>query len=162
LEWAVVQSFSVVEPSVSVWWKQFDGWTMGELQVACYGTDDVDVTSRQLFGNQGTRAKRINYVGAFTGAYNALEERQAFIPESESGDSLSLEEVVRVWSDGTDPLSHVIMMKARIESMMVTIIRLKNTNTIFREEIQSTKKQVADLSNRLRFLKNKKTGATKK
>lgn len=158
LEWAVVQSFSNVEPGVSVWWKQFDGWSMGELQVACYHTDDAEVVSRRLFQDKTARAKLSAYMASFTGAQVAMEDFWSYLPEGSgrSGRTLTVEEVIKGWGNPADPVAHVVMMKARIESMMHTIIRLKNTNNIFREEVSETKKKLAEVTNRLRFQAKKK------
>lgn len=152
IEWAVVQSFSSVEPGISVWWKQFDGWTMGELQVACYETDDTDITSRRLFDEAGARLKLSAYVAAFTGARAALEETSIYLPGVGETRNLTVEDVVKEWSEGMDPVGYVVLMKARIEGMMHTIVRLKNTNNIFRKDLGDAKKEIGALKNRLRFL----------
>jgi hypothetical protein len=157
LEWSVVQSFSSVEPSISVWWKQFDGWTMGELQVATYGTDDVDTTGRRLFDDAVARAKLSAYVSSFSGATIALEETKAYLPDSPVGVPISVEDVLKDWSAGIDPVTYVVLMKVRIDNMMHAIIRLKNTNNIFRSEIREAKSQVEELTKRLRYMKKTKS-----
>jgi hypothetical protein len=154
LEWAVVQSFSIVEPGVSVWWKQFEGWSMGDLKIACCDTDDVELTSRRLFDKGPMQAKMFAYVAGFTGASIALDNPRSYYPNHNPEGEYTIEEVVKEWCDGTDPMTFVILMKARNESMHHLITRLKNTNNILRADLRETNEKCAGFANRVRFLSN--------
>jgi hypothetical protein len=72
-----------------------------------------------------------------------------------------VDDVVGEWSGGLDAVTYVVLMKARMDSMVQTIVRMKNTNDILRHELRATKQDVADMASRLRFLnaKNKKLGS---
>jgi hypothetical protein len=159
LEWVVVQSFAEIEPSFSGHRGTFTNWSNAELYLACYSTDDVKEVNKEIFNNETMLRKMKSYVTLFHGAACALDEGVGTAESQRIASALPedrrLLDLVREWSDGIDPLTYVVMMKKRIDTLSGKVVRLNNTVEIWKGEATSKGKEVGDLKRRLHFLKKK-------
>jgi hypothetical protein len=64
---------------------------MGDLQIACNDTDDVELTSRRLFDGGAMQAKMFAYVAGFTGASIALDTPRSYYPNHDPDGEYTVE-----------------------------------------------------------------------
>ena len=153
LEWVVVNSFGLVEPSEYVHHPEFENWTMMELYGACHDTDCVDYTRKLFFDNEETSRKLKMYISSFDGACSVLSENRRAIQEPFR--LHGLRETVEEWSNGVDPIVYVVMLKRRTDKMARKITIMKNTIDVWKNEAAVMNKKCAELEKKVRFLKKR-------
>jgi hypothetical protein len=152
-EWVVVNSFAMVEPTIAYSEPEFYNWTQAELYVACHRTDCMASTTKSIFETEETSRKMRMYVASFDGACSVLTENRETL---ERGLRLhSLEETVMEWAGGIDPVTHVIVMKRRMERMVRKMTIMKNTIDVWKWDADKHKKKCLELEKKIRFMKKR-------
>lgn len=150
LEWVVINSFGVVEPTVWVNEPEFHNWTQTELYCACHGTDRKSTTTKMFFGKGETACKMRLYVASYEGAAYALGEHR---DQSTSALRIqTLEETIAEWSNGVDPVLYVIMMKKRLEWTTKKMSKLKNHVSVWKWEAEKSLRAKEALERKVKFL----------
>jgi hypothetical protein len=158
LEWAVVNSFTLVEPSFSVHAPEFAAWSTFELYSACHETDCEEATWRIFFRNEDTKRKLHRYVSTYE--VNSLIDKSSERIIKTKRDEIrvrprNVEEIVREWCGAEDPTQYILLMKRRLELLSGKVNKLQNTVDIWKNETKEKEKLLNDLKWKFRYLKKK-------
>jgi hypothetical protein len=153
IEHVVVNAFSVVKPHDHVGCREFEGWTVRELEFACDNTDNLEATTRFMFENEVMAPKLKRYVSSHEGAAQEFERSEEIMEDDMEGAILTC---VEAWSGSMNPLMYLWCMRGRMLSMTAKINRLRNTVDIWKSEADKAKNEVASLKWKLKMIR--KTG----
>jgi hypothetical protein len=150
LEQVVVHSFGVVEPGDFIGTREFEGWTLSEIDFACNHTNDWKRTIALMFDRETTSAKLRSYVATHEGAADVFK-RYENIKEGSTHEAVY--KCIVEWSGGLDPLIYLYMLRQRNATMSGKMNRLRNSVNVWKGEAEKHSIEIGRLKNRIRFMK---------